>query len=163
MARPRGEIKEARDRGETRYSTGEPCLHGHIAERMTSNQRCVQCLKEGRRGKRRDEGKAYYKKNRDKVLLWAHSWKLKSRYGITPEEHAAMMERQGGVCAICGTSERSERNGNRLRFCLDHDHKTGKPRGFLCNSCNAGIGQLRDDPTLLRSALAYLEKHGESQ
>lgn len=27
-----------------RYYTGEPCVHGHIAERMVSNYRCVVCL-----------------------------------------------------------------------------------------------------------------------
>ncbi len=30
--------------GKTRYYTGKPCKHGHIAERQTSNGTCVVCL-----------------------------------------------------------------------------------------------------------------------
>lgn len=32
--------------GLTRYFTGEPCKHGHVAERMVSTATCVVCLKE---------------------------------------------------------------------------------------------------------------------
>jgi Recombination endonuclease VII len=41
---------------------------------------------------------------------------------------------------------------------LDHDHVTGKFRGWLCNSCNLGIGALGDDIKGLRLALAYLKR-----
>ena len=34
----------ARERGETRYFTGLPCKHGHVAERQVSNGTCVDCL-----------------------------------------------------------------------------------------------------------------------
>jgi hypothetical protein len=153
MAKP---LEEARAKGDTRYFTDVACKRGHISERFTSNQCCVACVKENRRGKRTIEGRNYYAKHREKKLLWRHSWKLKSRYGITVEDHAAMMEKQGDKCAVCGTSERSERNGKRLRFCLDHDHATGRVRGFLCNACNVGLGHFRDDPSLLVAALRYL-------
>jgi len=35
--------KEAIERGLTRYFTGEPCKHGHVAERLTSGATCVVC------------------------------------------------------------------------------------------------------------------------
>jgi hypothetical protein len=28
----------------TRYYTGEPCKHGHVAEKRTSNRTCIECL-----------------------------------------------------------------------------------------------------------------------
>ena len=28
----------------TRYYTGEPCKHGHVAEKLLSNRTCIECL-----------------------------------------------------------------------------------------------------------------------
>lgn len=36
---------EAKTLGLTRYCTGKPCIHGHVAERMTKGGVCVACLK----------------------------------------------------------------------------------------------------------------------
>jgi len=41
---------------------------------------------------------------------------------------------------------------------LDHDHKTGKVRGYLCESCNTGIGRLDDNIKLIENALDWLKK-----
>ena len=41
---------------------------------------------------------------------------------------------------------------------LDHDHKTGVLRGWLCMHCNTGLGKFQDNPDLLRKALSYLER-----
>jgi hypothetical protein len=72
---------------------------------------------------------------------------LKRTFGITEEERAAILKRQGGVCAICGTPDPEH---------LDHDHATGKIRGILCNRCNMGLGLFSDDPVRLQSAINYL-------
>lgn len=72
--------------------------------------------------------------------------------GITFEEYTAL----GKNCHICGTDK--TRNG-ALLLSLDHDHKTGKARGILCNRCNSALGMFDDDPNLLGLAIKYLEKH----
>ena len=41
---------------------------------------------------------------------------------------------------------------------LDHDHETGKFRGWLCTSCNLGLGKLGDSISSVKKALKYLEK-----
>ena len=41
--------KEAKAQGLTRYFTGEPCKHGHVAERMTSSGACHTCLSSSNR------------------------------------------------------------------------------------------------------------------
>lgn len=50
-------------------------------------------------------------------------------------------------CVICGSNE---------TLVVDHDHRSGKIRGMLCNHCNRGLGHFRDDPTLLEFAAQYL-------
>lgn len=36
--------RAAFEAGKTRYNTGVPCKHGHVAERYVSNGGCVQCV-----------------------------------------------------------------------------------------------------------------------
>lgn len=79
------------------------------------------------------------------------------QYGLTTEQYDEMLLQQHGVCAICGgTSARADGDGSLV---VDHDHATGSVRALLCNLCNVGIGHLRDDPRILRAAIAYLEAH----
>ena len=40
---------------------------------------------------------------------------------------------------------------------LDHDHDTGKFRGWLCLKCNMGIGQLGDTREGVAAAVAYFD------
>jgi hypothetical protein len=51
-------------------------------------------------------------------------------------------------CVICGLTR---------PVVIDHDHSTGDVRGGLCQNCNLGLGQFKDDPELLRMAALYLE------
>jgi len=76
---------------------------------------------------------------------------LKRTFGITPEDYDAMLEKQGGCCAIC---RREARTDTSLH--VDHCHETGAIRGLLCFDCNAGLGKFQDDPAILQAAIAYL-------
>jgi len=71
-------------------------------------------------------------------------------FGMTVAQYDALIALQEGLCAIC----RKIPSGSRLA--VDHDHASGANRGLLCNSCNGGLGLLRDSPALLRAALDYL-------
>lgn len=50
-------------------------------------------------------------------------------------------------CTICGSEE---------KLVVDHDHKSHRIRGLLCNHCNRGLGHFKDDPDLLEYARIYL-------
>lgn len=43
-------------------------------------------------------------------------------------------------------------------FSVDHNHKTGRVRGVLCQSCNAGLGMFKDDITIMLKAIKYLQE-----
>jgi hypothetical protein len=81
--------------------------------------------------------------------------RILSKYGITIEKYDELLQTQNGGCAICGRTE----NGRKKNFIVDHDHKTEKVRGLLCTQCNAGLGNFRDDPSLLQSAIDYLRRY----
>jgi Recombination endonuclease VII len=78
---------------------------------------------------------------------------LKHRYGITQAQYLQRLDAQGGVCAICSEACATGRN-----LAVDHDHATGVIRGLLCQACNTAIGKLRDSPSLIHKAAAYLLK-----
>ena len=82
-----------------------------------------------------------------------------ARYGLTIEQHDAMLAAQDGRCAICGNPPNPDGVRAASRLHADHDHVTGRHRDLLCNSCNNGIGRFRDDPALLRAAAEYIERH----
>lgn len=83
---------------------------------------------------------------------------LRKHYGITLDEYNQMHEEQNGVCAICGKPEVDvdKRTGKTRRLAVDHHHDSGKVRKLLCARCNQGIGNLKEDPEILRKALEYL-------
>jgi hypothetical protein len=66
-------------------------------------------------------------------------WQIR-KFGVAPTDD--------DVCAICGDVG---------SLCVDHCHRTGKVRGFLCGRCNPALGGFRDDPALLREAALYIE------
>lgn len=79
---------------------------------------------------------------------------LKTTYGLTPEAFDAIVEAQGGRCAICLGDD----PGVKGVWHVDHCHDTNAVRGLLCTNCNTGLGQFKDDPDVLRRAVDYLEK-----
>lgn len=101
--------------------------------------------------KKRSQAKRSYA--RRKASGRARADKLHKKYGITVAQRDQLFAAQGSKCAICHTM----RPGRYWH--TDHDHGTNIVRGILCESCNLGLGQFRDNPELLRSAAQYVEWH----
>ena len=86
-------------------------------------------------------------------------WHLKVNYGLTPEQYAAMLLEQNGVCAVCRQPETGIRRGELKSLDVDHDHKTGAVRKLLCSGCNSALGILREDPLRIRALADYIERY----
>lgn len=94
-------------------------------------------------------------------LHWQRPRKRQEKFGISEEQYAEMLAAQDGRCAVCRSEKTREnwRSGKQNALAIDHDHKTKKVRGLLCDKCNRGIGMLQDDLTILEAAVAYLKSH----
>jgi len=75
-------------------------------------------------------------------------------HGMTVEQYDQMLKSQGGLCAIC---RQPSVTGKRLH--VDHDHATGRRRGLLCHHCNTALGNFKDDPLVIATALEYLKEY----
>ena len=78
------------------------------------------------------------------------------KFNISQDVLKLLYENQKGRCAICGTHEKLLKR----RLSIDHNHETNRVRGFLCGSCNQGLGYFRDNPKLLEAASDYLKQDG---
>lgn len=108
--------------------------------------------------------KKYYLKNKEKIKVKHAQQYINTReikrdkwykrtYGISWEDKQRMIQSQEGRCMICKESFISEKTTH-----VDHDHKTGKIRDILCDTCNNGIGKFKDNIELMQNAINYLLK-----
>jgi len=77
---------------------------------------------------------------------------LSRAYDLSLEQYERAVERQGGVCFVCGASPKP---GQRLQ--VDHDHETDVVRALLCYGCNSALGIMKEDPERLRRLAVYAE------
>ena len=99
-----------------------------------------------RNRKRRDERKRYHSiDGRDKYL--------RKRFGITLENYEQLLDKQRGLCAICGNKP------DNRRLAVDHNHNTGEIRGLLCDYCNNVLVAALDHPNFPR-AVDYIRSYG---
>jgi hypothetical protein len=89
---------------------------------------------------------------------------MRYKFGFGLEGYYALLEAQGGKCAMCGRTDSG--SAKSARFNIDHDHACcpgevtcGKcVRGLLCMPCNTGLGILEQEG-LIEKALAYLDQY----
>lgn len=124
--------------------------------------RCKECAKELARQYYHSNPEIYTEKvkrwrasNPERTSRYSYTHGLKKNFGIGIETYEDMLERQEGLCAICGANEPGRK---KKYFCVDHDHATGEIRGLLCGACNDGLGKFRDNITSLKLAIKYLER-----
>lgn len=81
--------------------------------------------------------------------------------GLWQKERGRQIESAGPIaprCEICGAAWSSNSHVTAPHW--DHNHETGDGRGWLCQGCNAGLGNFGDNPSILRRAAEYLSNRG---
>lgn len=141
--------KNAKAAGITRYFTGKPCPHGHIAQRMTSGTACVECVRLRRlrnpdenyeRVKawrklnpeaRTEEARRYREKYPEKVREKAKRWRNLHVDTRRPIEAAQARARR-----------KNDPEGNRRRVAKFKAQReialaeiAGRPRPSVCDLC----------------------------
>lgn len=106
--------------------------------------RCTSCVKVRYLSDSAKEVKKSYNRARSR----------KYGTGFTEEEFEQKLEKQGGLCAICGASKPSSKSLH-----ADHCHETKTKRGVLCQKCNMAIGLFRDNTELMERAIMYLNQY----
>ena len=132
--------------------------HGHTRnickECKNNTKRMAMVLNPVLRAKDRERAKRRRTTLHATGITLARMDELKKKYGMTPEEFQAMYNAQSGRCKICKEPLSAGKGGS----VVDHNHKTERVRGLLCNGCNSGIGWFKENPDRLIAAIAYLEE-----
>lgn len=58
-----------------------------------------------------------------------------AKHGLSPQQQDDLLQQQRNQCWTCG---------KKTDLVLDHDHKTGKARGYVCGRCNLFIAGHED-------------------
>lgn len=74
------------------------------------------------------------------------------RYKISGKDFEKMLVEQDYCCLIC------EGPIDELTAKIDHCHDDQTVRSLLCNGCNTGIGQLKNDKEIAQRVVEYLNK-----
>lgn len=132
-----------------------------VEYKLPAWKRCVECRREymrsyqaNNREKMRAYRKQYVERNPDRM----RGYFLSYRYGVTLDWVRGTLAAQDNKCFLCGVPVEWGRGFARKGH-IDHDHTTGAVRAILCANCNNALGHFGDDPSRLRAAADYIERH----
>jgi rubrerythrin len=138
---------KAIERGLNKYYTGKPCPHSHVSERYVCKSACVECVSVYNLNRRLLDPEKHRKRYNDYARNHRHNGTIhKMNKG---EGAIALSTPKPEVCPICNIIPEE--------WNLDHDHSTGKFRGWLCRWCNCGLGNMKDNISNLENAIKYLK------
>jgi hypothetical protein len=83
---------------------------------------------------------------------------LRRKFKIGIAVYDALVKKQAGRCGMCKCEPSL---GKRLD--VDHDHKTGKVRGLLCQPCNRTLHYVEEHAWRLKLGRKYLEECSEDK
>ncbi len=123
------------------------------------NSELVKTYQTAYRAEHREQRKEEVRAWRARTTEQAAAYRLRKSHGLTPNGLDAMRIAQDGRCYLCHEPLAE------TDMTIDHDHRccrakfscTACRRGIACNRCNRLIGEVGDDPALLRRIADGLE------
>ena len=107
----------------------------------------------------RDASRRWAVKNRERKLEYGRKWRAANPlYGSIWD---GLPTPTRGCPEVCECCNRPPNGSGRLH--IDHCHSSGAFRGWLCSSCNVGIGNLGDSIAGLERGLLYLHRTSSDQ
>lgn len=109
--------KSAKSLGLSRYFTGNPCKHGHIAERLVKNCGCVECEKQYCKDayhrnidENRKKSLANRNKNIEQFRENSREWRKKNKEHVSAYNKKYREENKEKVYALCSAWRDSNRS-----------------------------------------------------
>jgi hypothetical protein len=97
-----------------------------------------------------DYTKKYYQANKPR-----HYWnQVRRLYGMEKKQVIDLFIKQNTVCPICMRQIKFKLG----KFCIDHNHETGKVRGILHKGCNTALGLMHDSTERMLHAIEYIAR-----
>lgn len=101
--------------------------------------------------------KKYYEENKETIYKANRQYKKEHRARYTELSKLSREKKlellagrpRPDICEVCGANE---------KIVYDHDHATGKFRGWICFSCNTSLGHARDNVEVLYKLIDYLNQ-----
>ena len=120
-------------------------FYKHSARKDGLTSQCKECTN--------TKNNEWYEKNKFRKAAYSKGWQLKHLYNLSQEDYKLLLKRQKNICAICKKTCPTNK-----KLAVDHCHETGSVRGLLCVNCNRGLGNFKNNPTLLLLAVGYLNR-----
>lgn len=124
--------------------------------------------------RRKELNRTHYSNNQEHYAQRSKIWRLenplktrnytlKHRHRITLDHYNIMLMNQNNKCKICRKEEIviDSRTKQPKRLSVDHNHKTGKIRGLLCDRCNLSLGRLDEDIEIMKNMINYKLTEGD--
>lgn len=108
---------------------------------------CKQCFREYDI-ERRKVLTPEYKRGRSLVRYWPNLSPIDAYF-----KYEELLKSQNDACLICKRVESVKIKS----LTVDHCHETGKVRGILCDICNLGLGNFKDNVELMERAIKYIK------
>ncbi len=106
-----------------------------------------------KKGNKINLGRVKSNEQREKISLGnasVNASRHKARLLILRRQEIKAGRKKPDKCELCGKVD---------KICFDHDHKTGKFRGWICRHCNSALGYVKDNIQILELMIEYIKNN----